>query len=250
MTGDFETLDLLSGFAALAAHEPTILGLSGIETTPASEAALLATVLAGRMPDGARRDLVRDLATRHFEADRASLEAALADIGATARKDVSPGGPAATLLSANGLQALVGHRVANGAWRAGRRAEAMALKLLFTQAFGCEIHPAVKLGAGIWLDHGIGFVAGSTAVVEDDVSIWHGVTLGSNLKDRGETRHPRLRRGCTVCAGALLIGDIDIGEGAVVAAGAVVLKSVPPGVSVAGVPAREMGRGETSFRGV
>lgn len=242
-------VSLIESFRDVASRAPTALALAGVSPAIGGEAELLAAILAGRMPDGRRGDLVRTLARTHFESDGASLGAALRDVAATSTKDVSPGGPAATLLSANGLQALVGHRVAHGAWAAGRREEAMALKVLFTQAFGCEIHPAVRLGAGIWLDHGIGFVAGSTAAIEDDVSIWHGVTLGSNLKDRGETRHPRLRRGCTICAGALLIGDIDIGEGAVVAAGAVVLKSVAPGVSVAGVPAREVARRETSFKG-
>nr|WP_252192870.1 serine O-acetyltransferase [Rhizobium sp. CSW-27] len=126
---------------------------------------------------------------------------------------------------------------------------ALALKALFGRAFSTDIHPAARFGRGIWLDHGLGFVVGETAIIGDDVSIWHGVTLGSTLKDSGGRRHPRLGSGVTVGADAILLGGIDIGAGSVIAAGAVVLGDVQPETTVAGVPAKGKPRTQSSFRG-
>ncbi len=166
------------------------------------------------------------------------------------RKDSDPNGGVGALLFGNGLQALVGHRVAHALWRQGRRDLSLALKVQFARAFNHDIHPAVPMGHRLWLDHGLGFVVGGTALIEDDVSIWHGVTLGTTLKDLGPTRHPRLRRGCTIGAGAILLGDIDIGENAVVAAGAVVTKSVPAGRHGRRRAPRERARTAASFTGI
>ncbi|RIX97423.1 serine acetyltransferase [Aureimonas flava] len=207
-------------------------------------------MLGAAIADPARRAQARALCLEVFASDHDALSAALSDIETTGRKDNDPNGGVGALLFGNGLQALVGHRAAHALWRQGRRDLALALKVQFARAFNHDIHPAVPMGRRLWLDHGLGFVAGSTGLIEDDVSIWHGVTLGTDLKDLGPTRHPRLRRGCTIGAGAILLGDIDIGENAVVAAGAVVTKSVPANATVAGVPARERVRSATSFSGI
>ena len=107
--------------------------------------------------------------------------------------------------------------------------------------FGVDIHPAARIGCGIMFDHATGLVIGETAVIEDDVSILHGVTLGGTGKASGD-RHPKIRHGVLLGANASIIGNIEIGEGSKVGAGSVVMKDVPPHVTVAGVPAEIIGR--------
>ena len=107
--------------------------------------------------------------------------------------------------------------------------------------FAVDIHPAARLGRGIMIDHATGVVIGETAVVEDDVSMLHGVTLGGTGKE-DEDRHPKVRRGVLLSAGAKVLGNIEIGEYSRVGAGSVVLKAVPPHTTVAGVPARVIGK--------
>lgn len=107
--------------------------------------------------------------------------------------------------------------------------------------FAVDIHPAAPFGRGIFMDHATGVVVGETAVVEDDVSMLHGVLLGGTGKER-EDRHPKVRRGVLLAAGAKVLGNIEIGEYSRVGAGSVVLKPVPPRTTVAGVPARVIGK--------
>ncbi len=139
--------------------------------------------------------------------------------------------------------------MAHAFWAEGRTDFALGLKTLFGRAFSTDIHPGARFGAGVWLDHGLGFVVGETAVIEDGVAIWHGVTLGSTLKEGGGARHPRLCRGVTVGAGAVILGGVTIGVGSVVAAGSVVVGDVAPGTTVAGVPAKAKVRSTSSFSG-
>lgn len=145
------------------------------------------------------------------------------------------------LLYFKGLQALVCYRVAHYLWNEGRTEFALYLQSLISETFAVDIHPAAKIGCGILLDHATGFVAGETAVIESDVSILHEVTLGGTGKDRGD-RHPKVRSGVLLGAGAKILGNVEIGEGAKVGAGSVVLKDVPPHTSVAGVPAQVIGK--------
>lgn len=230
---------------------PKLSAIYGLRPEDAGDDAhLLSAVLGAAIPDPTRCAHVSALCLDVFSSEGEALSAALSDIETTGRKDSDPNGGVGALFFGNGLQALVGHRAAHALWRQGCRDLALAMKVQFGRAFNHDIHPAVPMGRRLWLDHGLGFVVGSTALIEDDVSIWHGVTLGTDLKDLGPTRHPRLRRGCTIGAGAILLGGIDIGENAVVAAGAVVTKSVPAGATVAGVPARERARTPTSFTGI
>ena len=126
-------------------------------------------------------------------------------------------------------------------WKKGRTDLALYLQSLIAVVYSVDIHPAAVIGKGILLDHATGFVAGETTVIEDDVSILHEVTLGGTGKDRGD-RHPKIRSGVLIGAGAKILGSVEVGEGARVGASSVVLAGVPPHVSVAGVPSKVVGK--------
>jgi serine O-acetyltransferase len=134
-----------------------------------------------------------------------------------------------------------GYRIAHWLWGQGRKLLALSLQSRISQVFGVDIHPAAKLGCGILIDHGSGVVIGETAVVEDNVSLLHEVTLGGTGKEIGD-RHPKVRHGVLIGAGAKILGNIEIGAGAKIGAGSVVLDSVPPHTTAAGVPAKVVGR--------
>lgn len=223
--------------AALMARDPALAGLLGYD--PAAlpdDAALIAEVLARAVPEPERQAAVRTLARELLVGDLAVI--AREDVQVTAQRDRDPGGAVTSLLFANGLHALLGYRLTHALVAQGRGASAHALKNLFLRAFAADIMPEAQIGRRVWIDHGLGLVIGQTAVIEEDVSLWHGVTLGTNLVDRGDARHPRLRRGCIIGAGAALIGPVEIGVGAVVAAGAIVTDSVPPQAIAVGARAR------------
>lgn len=139
-----------------------------------------------------------------------------------------------------GFHALQTYRLAHAAWKNGRSDFALCLQSLSSQTFQTDIHPAAEIGKGVFIDHATGVVIGSTAVIEDDVSMLHGVTLGGTGKMRGD-RHPKVRHGVLIGAGAKILGNIEIGHCALIAAGSVVLDPVPPCKTVAGVPARIVG---------
>jgi serine O-acetyltransferase len=172
--------------------------------------------------------------------DPAIGEAIRADLLAVADRD-----PACTrlmepLLYFKGFHALQTHRLAHALWNAGRKDFALYLQSRASAVFQTDINPAARIGKGVFLDHATGLVVGATAVIEDEVSILHSVTLGGTGPERGD-RHPKIRRGVLIGAGAKIIGNIEVGCCSRVAAGSVVLKPVPPGVTVAGVPAKVVG---------
>ncbi len=144
------------------------------------------------------------------------------------------------ILYFKGFQSITTYRVAHWLWNNNRKALARYLQSLSSEIFGVDIHPAAKFGGGILLDHATSFVAGETSVVEDNVSILHEVTLGGTGNETGD-RHPKVRSGVLIGAGAKLIGNIEIGAGAKIGAGSVVLDDVPAHTTVAGVPARRIG---------
>ena len=144
------------------------------------------------------------------------------------------------LLYFKGFHALQAHRFAHHLWQVGRRDFALYLQACSSEIFQTDIHPQARIGQGVFLDHATGLVVGSTAVIEDDVSILQGVTLGGTGKEVGD-RHPKIRRGVLIGAGAKILGNIEIGHCARVAAGSVVLHAVPHNMTVAGVPARVVG---------
>jgi serine O-acetyltransferase len=139
-----------------------------------------------------------------------------------------------------GFQAIETHRLAHALWNAGRRDFALYLQSRSSEVFQTDIHPAAQVGKGVFLDHATGLVVGSTAVIEDDVSMLQDVTLGGTGKERGD-RHPKIRSGVLIGAGAKVLGNIEIGRCSRIAAGSVVLQAVPDHKTVAGVPARIVG---------
>ena len=144
------------------------------------------------------------------------------------------------LLYFKGFHALQTHRLAHASFKAGRRDFAMYLQSRASSVFGVDINPGARIGKGVFIDHGTGIVVGETTVIEDDVSILQGVTLGGTGKETGD-RHPKIRHGVLIGAGAKILGNIEIGHCARIAAGSVVLAPVPHNKTVAGVPARIVG---------
>ena len=239
---------LLPSTRAMFAAEPSLRGLFGYDPDAVEGLApLLAHVLAACLHEGAARLALRDLAADVFCDDPETLGAALDDLLATTARDQDPGGAASVLHFAHGYHALLSYRLSRALWLAGRESLALAVKGQFSRALSAEIWPQARIGRGVWIDHGLGIVIGSTAVIEDDVSLWHGVTLGSNFVDTGPARHPRLRQGAVIGAGATVLGPVEIGEGAIVAAGAVVTRDVPAGHLVTGPRATD--RGAKRFAG-
>lgn len=139
-----------------------------------------------------------------------------------------------------GFHAIQTHRLANWLMNRGRRDFALYLQSRASSIFQTDINPAARIGKGVFLDHATGLVVGETAVIGDNVSILHGVTLGGTGKE-GADRHPKIRHGVLIGAGAKILGNIEVGNCSRVAAGSVVLKSVPPNSTVAGVPAKVVG---------
>jgi len=189
-------------------------------------------------------DVDAGLITRTFHA---VLEAT-PELGNTFRADlaaVRDRDPACTrliepLLYFKGFHALVTHRFAHLLWVQGRRDFALYLQSQASRIFSVDIHPGARFGQGIMLDHATGFVVGETAVVGDNCSFLHGVTLGGSGKEGGD-RHPKIGNNVLVGAGAKILGNIGVGNCSRVASGSVVLSTVPPNVTVAGVPAKVVG---------
>jgi serine O-acetyltransferase len=185
--------------------------------------------------------LIRDVITEAVEADPQILGAAALDIVAAYTRDPACEDLSTPFLFFKGFHALQAHRMAHWLWHRGRRTLAQFFQNQISVTLGVDMHPAARIGSGIMLDHATGIVVGETAVIEDDVSMLHSVTLGGTGKVSGD-RHPKIRRGVLLAAGCKIIGNIEVGAGAKVGAGSVVLEDVPPGVTVAGVPAKVVGR--------
>jgi serine O-acetyltransferase len=163
-----------------------------------------------------------------------------ADIVATYDRDPATTRFIEPLLYFKGFHAIQTYRLAHWLWGKHRKDFALYLQSRSSAVFQTDIHPAAKIGRGIFLDHATGVVVGETAVIEDDVSILHGVTLGGTGNENGD-RHPKIRKGVMIGAGAKILGNIEIGHCARIAAGSVVIKPVPNNVTVAGVPAKVIG---------
>ncbi|MFU8847998.1 MAG: serine O-acetyltransferase [Opitutales bacterium] len=190
---------------------------------------------------GASIEVLHNVFLEAFEKDSKILQQVACDMIAANERDPACPDVLTPLLYFKGFQALVCYRISHYLWQVGRRDFALYLQSLIAETFSVDIHPAAEISCGILLDHATGFVAGETAVIEHDVSILHEVTLGGTGKERGD-RHPKVRSGVLLGAGAKILGNVEIGEGSKVGAGSVVLKDVPPHVSVAGVPAKIVGK--------
>ncbi|XP_008802857.1 probable serine acetyltransferase 2 isoform X2 [Phoenix dactylifera] len=144
------------------------------------------------------------------------------------------------LLYRKGYRSLQSYRIAHALWNQGRKVLALALQSRISEVFAVDIHPAARIGDGILLDHGTGLVIGETAVVGNCVSLMQGVTLGGTGKQIGD-RHPKICQGALIGAGTTILGNIVVGDGAMIAAGSLVLKDVPPHSMAVGNPARVVG---------
>jgi serine O-acetyltransferase len=162
------------------------------------------------------------------------------DIVATLDRDPATTRLIEPVLYYKGFHAIQTHRLAHWLLGKGRKDFALYLQSRSSASFQCDINPAAKIGRGIFLDHATGLVVGETAVIDDNVSILHDVTLGGTGKEH-EDRHPKIRQGVMIGAGAKILGNIEIGRCARIAAGSVVIKAVPNNVTVAGVPAKVVG---------
>ena len=160
-----------------------------------------------------------------------------ADIAAVAERDPATSRLIEPFLFYKGFAAIQAHRFAHVLWTRGKRDIALYLQSRSSEVFHTDIHPAAMFGNGIFLDHATGFVAGETVLIEDNVSILHGVTLGGSGIHKGQ-RHPKVRTGVLIGAGAQILGPIEIGAFSKIAAGSLVTKSVPPRSTAVGVPAK------------
>jgi len=220
-------------------NEPAMASL--VLTTVLNQTSFEAAVayrVASRLGDPALpADMIIDAFGKALRTDRTIGFGFRADITAVVERDPASDRLIEPLLFFKGFHALQTHRLAHWSWNNERRDFALYLQSRSSEVFQTDIHPAARLGHGIFIDHATGLVVGSTAVVEDDVSMLQDVTLGGTGKEIGD-RHPKIRRGVLIGAGAKILGNIEVGQCARVAAGSVVLAPVPPNTTVAGVPAR------------
>lgn len=184
--------------------------------------------------------LVREVIEQALSADSSIGKAMRCDLRAVQERDSACAGYATPFLYFKGFHALQAHRVAHWLWGQGREALALFFQNCISTEFGVDIHPAAKIGHGILMDHATGVVIGETATVGNNVSIMQSVTLGGTGKDEGD-RHPKVGDGVLISAGAKILGNIQIGCGAKIGAGSVVLQAVPAHTTVAGVPAKIIG---------
>jgi len=185
-------------------------------------------------------DLIRQTFDEALRDDPDIGNAFRADLVAVFDRDPATSRFIDPLLYFKGFHAIQNHRLAYWLYQKGRKDFAYYLQSRASAVFQTDINPAAKIGRGIFLDHATGFVVGETAVIDDDVSILHDVTLGGTGKEN-EDRHPKIRRGVLIGAGAKILGNIEVGHCARIAAGSVVVKPVPNNVTVAGVPASVVG---------
>jgi len=184
--------------------------------------------------------LIRQLFEEAYAARPEIGEEMRADIVAVYERDPASRSYVEPLLYFKGFHALQAYRVTHWLWKEGRESMALYLQNTISDRFAVDIHPAAQIGRGVLIDHGTGVVIGETAIVEDDVSMLQGVTLGGTGKESGD-RHPKIRRGVLLGAGATVLGNIEVGAYSRIGAGAVVLGPVPEHCTAAGVPARIIG---------
>ena len=189
---------------------------------------------------------LRDLIHEAFVSDPGIIVSAIADLQAVVTRDPACRGYSSPLLFFKGFHSLQAYRVGHYYWTLGREPLALYMQSRISEVFAVDIHPAARIGKGIMFDHATSVVIGATAVVEDDFSMLHEVTLGGTGKHGGD-RHPKVGRGVMIGAGAKVLGNVRIGEGAKIGAGSVVLHDVAPHTTVAGIPAKPVSFPKESF---
>jgi serine O-acetyltransferase len=185
-------------------------------------------------------EALRDLFREALADSPVFLESVRRDLSAVTERDPAAKSLVMPFLYFKGFHSLQSCRLTHWLWGHGRRDLAFFLQSRISEVFGVDIHPAAKIGKGIMIDHATSVVIGETAVVGDDVSMLHEVTLGGTGKESGD-RHPKIGHGVLIGAGAKILGNIRIGDGSKIAAGSVVLSEVPPHSTVAGIPAKVVG---------
>jgi serine O-acetyltransferase len=223
----------------VAREEPSLASLlNAVIIRHTGLASALSYQLARKLGDQELRAMsLREVAQEAYAAEPSIVDNAEADLRAVFERDPACKGFVQPFLHFKGFQALQTHRVAHWLWRSGREAIALYLQSRMSELFQVDIHPAAVIGPGAFLDHGTGIVIGETAVIGENVSMLHDVTLGGTGAERGD-RHPKVGNGVLLGAGAKVLGNITIGDFAKIAAGSVVLSPVPSGCTAAGVPAR------------
>jgi serine O-acetyltransferase len=189
--------------------------------------------------------MIREVFEQAMAADQQIEEAMKADIIAHRERDPACKNLCMPFLFFKGYHALQSWRIAHWLWQQGRRSLALFFQNQISQVFDVDIHPGASIGKSVMIDHATGVVIGETAVVEDQVSMLHGVTLGGSGCAKTD-RHPKIRQGVLIGVGAKILGPIEVGKGAKIGAGSLVLENVAPHTSVAGVPAKVIGRATES----
>ena len=230
--------------AAAAAEEPMLASFLHLTVLRHDS---LAKVLAFHLSSklcGSTMDAraLNEIYLEALEDDPEIVEAAQADINACYERDPACDRYFLPLLYFKGFHAIQAHRINHWLWERGRGTLAYFLQNRASEVFGIDIHPAARFGHGIMVDHGTGLVVGETAVLGNDISILHGVTLGGSGKEGGD-RHPKISDGVMIGANASILGNIRVNQCAKVGAGSVVVSDVPAHSTVVGVPARVIGQG-------
>jgi serine O-acetyltransferase len=224
---------------AVAAAEPALASL--VDAVILSHDALedaLPFQIARKLGDEVLSPIsLREVCAEAYGSSKSFVENSEADMRAVFERDPACRGYLQPFLFYKGFMALQAHRIAHWLWGQGRETLAFYLQSRMSERFQVDIHPAAKFGSGVFIDHATGITIGETAVVGDDVSMLHAVTLGGTGAERGD-RHPKIGKGVLLGAGAKVLGNITIGEYAKIASGSVVLKPVPAHCTAAGVPAR------------
>jgi serine O-acetyltransferase len=227
---------------AILANEPSLSGLvlAAIIQQPSLESAIAHRISQRLDHPDLPAELIRQAFQQALADDPEMAAAVRADMLAVVDRDPAVTRAIEPMLYFKGFHAIQTHRLAHHLWTRKRHDLALYLQSRASVVFQTDIHPAAPFGKGIFLDHATGLVVGQTAEVGDDVSMLQDVTLGGTGKDHGD-RHPKIRRGVLIGAGAKILGNIEVGHCARVAAGSVVLASVPHNTTVAGVPAKVVG---------
>ncbi len=222
--------------------EPMMGGLahSSILHHDTLEAALAYRIAMKLASDEMSEQILREIADEAFAADPPLSGAGRADLVAILDRDPACLRLLQPFLFFKGFQAIQAYRLGHWLWQQGRHDLAYFIQMRVSEVYGVDIHPAAKIGQGIMIDHAHSIVIGETAVVGDNVSMLHSVTLGGTGKEHDD-RHPKIESGVLIGAGAKVLGNITIGHCSRIAAGSVVLEAVPPMKTVAGVPARIVG---------
>lgn len=225
-----------------AANEPMLGSLihSGILQHDTFDEALAYRVAMKLASTEMSEQSLREIARTAFAGSSELTDAARADLVATFDRDPACHRIMQPLLFFKGFQAIQSYRIGHWLWEQGQKDLSYFIQMRVSEVFGVDIHPAAKIGRGIMIDHAHSIVVGETAVIGDNVSMLHSVTLGGTGKE-DDDRHPKIGNGVLIGAGAHVLGNIEIGHCSRIAAGSVVLEAIPPMKTVAGVPAKIVG---------